>query len=130
MGQLAMIQAIIQQAGNVPDAEDEAELLPDFAEHGTYSRSLLEKHDRREPTLFNAHFFRVAELEALLENGGLDAEQIVGLEGIASLRRIENGLDDAASEKRNAVEDVVQRFREDTTVADISTHILAVGWVN
>jgi S-adenosylmethionine-dependent methyltransferase len=129
MGRLALVQAIIQQTGEIPNEEDEAELLPELAEQGTYNRSLLEKHGRREPTLFGAHFFRVAELESLFENGGFDVEQIVGLEGIASLRRIGNALDDVAPGKRNAIKDTIQLLREDETVADISTHILAVGRV-
>lgn len=124
MGRLAMIQAIIQQAG-AGDDNDETELLPEFAEHGTYSQKLLEAHGR-EPQCFDAHFFRVAELKALLSAGNLSTEQIVGLEGIASLRRLESELEDTTG-KREAIENVVRLFREDETVADFSTHILAVG---
>lgn len=95
-----------------------------FTEHGTYDQKLLEEHER-EPQCFDAHFFRVDELRSLFTAEGFDTEQIVGLEGIASLRRIERELDD--SDKRETIEEAVQLFRDDETVADISTHILAVG---
>lgn len=125
MGRLAMIQAIIQQAGATPEDDDETELLPAFAEHGTYSQELLETHGR-DPQCFAAHFFRVTELKDLLSAGSLHTEQIVGLEGIASLRRLESEFDGTTG-KRETIENVVRLFREDETVADFSTHILAVG---
>ncbi|WP_276253733.1 class I SAM-dependent methyltransferase [Halomontanus rarus] len=129
MGRLAMIQAIVQQAGSVPDAEDDVELLPAFADRGTYDLELLEAHarDDRDPACFGAHFFRAAELEALLEDNGLAVERLVGLEGIASLRRTESGLEDVDSDALEAIEETVRLLRDDRTVADISTHMLAVG---
>jgi hypothetical protein len=126
MGRLAMVQAMIQQAGEVPDNEDAVRMVSEFAENGTYSRELLDEYGL-EPTCFSAHFFRVAELERLLERCDLRVDRIVGLEGVASLRRVGSDLDDVAPEKREAVDDAVELLREDRSVADVSTHILAVA---
>ncbi|MCU4740013.1 class I SAM-dependent methyltransferase [Natronoglomus mannanivorans] len=128
MGRLAMIQAIVQETGTVPAEEDDVELLPKFADCGTYDRDLLEAVDR-DPTCFAAHFFRAAELEALLEENGLAVEHLVGLEGIASVRRTESGLEDVTPGALEAIERTVQLLRDDRTVADLSTHMLAVGRV-
>lgn len=123
MGRLAALQNIIQHAGEVPDEVDETELVPELARNGTYDRALLEAHGR-EPAGFDLHLFRVAELEALLENAGLAVETVAGLESVASLRR--EGLDDLSGEKRAAVEEAVDLLREDRAVADLSSHVLAV----
>jgi SAM-dependent methyltransferase len=127
VGRLAMLQFIIQQIGRRPDGSDNAALLADFAEHGTYDRELLEKHDC-EPHCFEAHFFRADELEALLERAGLDVQELAGLEGIASQRRLVEPLDETADEAaRESVAETVAQLRTDRTVADMSAHILAVA---
>ena len=126
MGRLAMVQAMVQTAGDLPADEDDVALAAELAESGTYDRDLLERHGR-EPSCFTAHFFRVAELEALLAGAGFDLETVAGLEGIASLRRTTDRLDDAAPEKRAAVREAVSALREDPSVADFSTHVLAVA---
>lgn len=122
MGRLAMVQALIQQAGS--EETDQTALLADFAERGTYDRELLEAHGQT-PQCFAAHFFRVAELERLFSTAGIDTERIIGLEGIASLRRVGRSVE--TPQIREALDAVVELFRTDETVADISTHILAIG---
>jgi SAM-dependent methyltransferase len=124
MGRLAVLQLLIQHTGEIADDEDEIELLPELAEHGTYNKELLEQYNR-EPTCFNLHLFRVDELEALLEEAGLEVKTIAGLEGFASLRR--SGLNDLETEKQEPIKQVIQSLREDRAVADISSHILAVS---
>lgn len=126
MGRLAVLQLLVQHAGNLPDEADEIELLPELANHGTYNRELLEAYGR-EPTCFNLHLFRVAELETLLEDAGLEVQTIAGLEGLTSLRR--SDLNNIEPDKQKPIKEVVQSLREDRTVADISSHILAVSTV-
>ncbi|GGL47621.1 class I SAM-dependent methyltransferase [Halocalculus aciditolerans] len=123
MGRLALVQAKLQQG-------DELALLPDLARDGTYDAALLREHGVDSPSLFAAHFFRVDELEALLETAGLDVETVAGLEGVASLRRTADGdVGDLDAEKRDAARETVDALREDRSVADFSTHILAVATV-
>lgn len=95
LGRLAMVQAMVQTVGDDPEADAAAAALPEFARTGDYDRDLLQRNDL-DPGCFAAHFFCVAELENLLESGGLTVETVVGLEGVASARRVADaGLEDA-----------------------------------
>ncbi|MFC4358063.1 class I SAM-dependent methyltransferase [Halobium salinum] len=129
MGRLAMVQAMVQAVGGDSDADAAAVVLPEFARTGDYDRELLSRHGL-DPGCFAAHFFRVGELERLLESGGLTVETVAGLEGVASARRVaDTDLEDADSAAREAVEETTDLLREDRTVADLSTHLLAVARV-
>lgn len=102
------------------------DLLPELSESGDYDADLLEG---RESEFTETHFFRAAEFESLLEDAGLSVESIVGLEGLASvysagrLRETAAGL---SEEEREWIRELVDRQRDDRTVADVSAHMLAV----
>lgn len=123
MGRLAALQTVVAHAGLVPSALDETELLPALARDGTYDRTLLNRFDR-EPTTFDCHLFRADEFEALLSGAGLHVETLAGLEGIASRRR--DDLDALGPDHREAIREVVAILREDRSVVDLSSHLLAV----
>lgn len=96
--------------------------LPEIARTGDYTQELLDEHGSEGWA--ECHFFRADELEALLESAGFEVEQLVGLEGVASV--MEPELAEASEEAVEAVKEVVRLLREDRTVADLSAHILAV----
>jgi SAM-dependent methyltransferase len=131
LGRLAMVQATVQAAGSDHDAAAPVTHLPEFVRTGDYDRDLLERAGVDPgPAPFTAHCFRVAELEGLLEAGGLTVETVAGLEGIASARRVADAdLEDVDADAREAVRETIGLLREDRTVADLSTHVLAVARV-
>lgn len=102
--------------------------LPGLAETGDFTAELLAKHDDTS-RFAEVHFFRAAELEDLLGDDGLDVETVVGLEGIASLfadDELREGVDALSETELDSIEAVVDAQRTDKTVADLSSHILAV----
>ena len=101
-------------------------LLADLAESGDYDADLL---GERDSDFVETHFFRAGELEVLLTEGGLVVEELLGLEGLASVYgsgRLEGLPDDVSERQRKHVRDLVETLRGDRTVADLSAHILAV----
>lgn len=102
------------------------DLLPDLAVSGDYDADLL---GDRESRFVETHFFRAGELEVLLTEAGLVVEELVGLEGLASVYgsgRLEGSPDDLSAEQRRHVRDLVDTLRGDRPVADLSAHMLAV----
>lgn len=118
MGRLAFLQILLKE---VPEAYH---LLPRLAETGDYSREVLEESEPDLPPFASCHFFRVSELEALLEQGGLRVREMVGLEGPAS--NLGTELNDSDTEQAEFVHEMMAQIREDRGVADMSEHILAV----
>lgn len=124
MGLLAVVENLILVG---PEFEQGLRQLPDLLETKTYSRELLEANDVDDPSFVECRFFRVADVEALLEGAGMTVETIAGLEGPASnLADVTTALED---EGMAIVEDAVERLLEDRAVADHSEHILAVATV-
>lgn len=103
--------------------EDHPGMLPELAETGDYTAELVAEAGGEGWA--ECHFFRADEFEALLEAGGLAVEQLVGLEGPASL--LGPDLEEAPDAAMSAVREVVASLREDRAVADLSEHILAVA---
>lgn len=104
------------------------ELLPDLAETGDFDADLLSEHDTRAG-FTETHFFRVAELEELLEDAGFEVGTLAGLEGVASLHgdgAFADALADLDDEAVAGVRRVVERLLEDRAAADLSSHLLAV----
>jgi len=102
------------------------DLLPELAVSGDYDADLL---DGRESRFVETHFFRAGELEVLLTEAGLVVEELVGLEGLASVYgagRLEGSPGDLTDEQREHVRNLVGTLRDDRMVADLSAHILAV----
>jgi SAM-dependent methyltransferase len=124
MGRLAALQTVARHSGRLPPAEDETELLPELARTGDYDRELLDSFDR-EPTGPPMHLFRVAELEALLDDAGLTVEAVTGLESVVSQRR--EDFDELDDDHRGALRETVTELRGDRAVADLSGHFLAVA---
>lgn len=118
MGRLAFLQIVIKR---VPEAYD---LLPRLAETGDYTRDVVGDRETDFPPFASSHFFRVDELEKLLENGGLSIETIVGLEGPASNMGTE--LKNSNSRQGESLSEMMGRIREDRGVAEMSEHILVV----
>ncbi|MFB6111159.1 MAG: class I SAM-dependent methyltransferase [Halobacteriaceae archaeon] len=121
MGLLAALQTIARVAGR--KAPSETELLAPLARSGTYDAALLESHDL-EPTSPPMHLFRAQELVALLRAADMRVVGVTGLEGVASQRRTDEGLDEG---DREAIKDAVAALRWDPAVADLSGHMLALG---
>lgn len=98
------------------------EILPEVAKSGDYTQKLLDGVEGEGWA--ECHFFRATEFESLLESADLSVEQLVGLEGLASVMQPE--LEDASEEAVNAVREVFQILQNDQSVADVSEHMLAV----
>jgi SAM-dependent methyltransferase len=102
------------------------DLLADLAMSGDYDADLL---DDRESRFVETHFFRAGELEVLLSEASLVVEELVGLEGLASVYgagRLEGSPGDLSDEQREYVRNLVGTLRDDRSVADLSAHLLAV----
>jgi SAM-dependent methyltransferase len=123
MGRLNLLVLLLLS----PDRDvDRFGLLADLAESGDYDADLM---GERGSDFVETHFFRAGELEVLLTEGGLVVEELVGLEGLASVygsARLEGLPDDVSERQRDHVRDLVETLRGDRTVADLSAHILAV----
>jgi len=102
------------------------DLLAELAMSGDYDADLL---DGRESRFVETHFFRAGELEVLLTEAGLVVEELVGLEGLASVYgagRLAESPEDLSDEQREHVRNLVDTLRGDRSVADFSAHLLAV----
>ena len=110
-----------------PDRDVERfDLLPELAETGDYDADLL---DGRGSEFVETHFFRADELEGLLSGAGLTVEELVGLEGLASVYgagSLEGLPADLSDHQREHVRRLVETLRGDRAVADCSAHVLAV----
>ena len=125
MGLLGATMITVQYAGRVEEKLDDLVLLPDLVREGDYTPELTERHGI-DPAIFDCHFFRRDELEALLSDAGLIVESVVALEGVAATRR--SHFEDLDAEDRDAIREVNDLLRTDPTVADVSPHMLAVCW--
>ena len=123
MGFVAVVQNLIKVGGDFPAGVRQ---LPGLVETGTYSESLIEAAGVEDPTFVACHFFRTDELRELLESGGVRVETIAGLEGPAS--NFDEEVEEIDPALRENVAAVVRELREDPTIADLSNHILAVGY--
>jgi SAM-dependent methyltransferase len=102
------------------------DLLPELAVSGDYDADLL---DGRDSKFVETHFFRAGEFEVLLTEAGLVVEELVGLEGLASVYdagRLGESPADLSDEQRAHVRNLVDTLRGDRSVADLSAHLLAV----
>lgn len=99
-------------------------LLVPLAETGDYTDGLVEATDSTGG-FTEGHFYRVDGLERELESAGFAVESIAGLEGLASNMQAE--LADASPAAMEDVRALVERLREDRSVADVSEHVLAVA---
>lgn len=117
MGRLACLKYSIRHGLDV-----HPEILPEIAASGDYTQELLDSVGA--DGWAECHFFRASEFRSLLESADLSVEQLVGLEGPASVMQPE--LEDAPEEAVAAVREVVQRLQNDRYVADASEHMLAV----
>ncbi|MFB6151564.1 MAG: methyltransferase domain-containing protein [Haloarculaceae archaeon] len=99
-----------------------------LARTGDYDADFVERLDH-DSMFTETHFFRADEFEALLAGAGLTVEELVGLEGLASvftagrLRERAEGLSDG---ERDGVRALVEELRDDRATADVSAHVLAV----
>lgn len=122
MGLLGAVQLYLLTGHNL-------EALPALLEHGDYDSALLGEYEY-ENEFTATHFFRRAELESLLENGGLDVVTTVGLEGLASPlhdSQFKGRLNEVTDAERAALEETVRRTNSDPLVAELSVHMLAVA---
>lgn len=100
----------------------------ELAETGDYDREFVDRLDY-DSAFTETHFFRADEFEELLSESGLAVEELVGLEGLASvlsagpLRERAEALSD---DQRAGVRALVDELRGDRSVVDLSAHMLAV----
>lgn len=125
MGFIAVIERMMQVAD---EFEQGVLQLPGLLDSQTYSAELLDATGVEQPSFVECHFFRADELRQLLAENGFSVAAVVGLEGVAS--NFEDPLREASDEALEYIREVVGNpdFREDPTVADMSNHILAVGY--
>ena len=105
------------------------EALPDLLEHGDYDSALLEPYGYENESTAT-HFFRREELRSLLARNGLNDVSTTGLEGLASVlhdERLRDRLADVSDGEREAIERSVDLTSDESAVADLSIHMLAVG---
>jgi hypothetical protein len=84
---------------------------------------------RREEGLRQAGVDRADEFEDLLSEGGLTVEELVGLEGLASVLSagpLRERAEDLSDDQRAGVRALVDELRGDRSVVDLSAHMLAV----
>ena len=123
MGLLGAVMITVQYASRVDKGADDLALMPDLVRERDYTADLAQRHDM-DPTIFDCHFFRRDELVHLLSNAGLDVERVTALEGTAGLRRTHfEELNEAA---RNTIRELNDLLRTDSSLADVSPHMLAV----
>jgi hypothetical protein len=124
MGLLGFVQLKLATGHNVG-------ALPALLEHGNYDADLLDPlgyENEFAPT----HFFRREELLALLEDAGIAVETVTALEGLGSLYHdaaTRDRIADLDSDEREAIVATLDELRTDPAVADLSVHVLAVGYV-
>lgn len=121
MGRLNFLQILL-------GGHEKLAAVPEIAETGDYAPAVLAEYGY-DQDFAPTHFFRVDEFEALLEAAGLAVDRVVGLEGLAScftIQSLRETTEELDGERRERVRDLVERQREDRTVADLSAHMLAV----
>lgn len=125
MGLLSAVVTTIHHTGRerFDDTAADYPILPDLVADGDYTGDLCVDHGV-EPTMADCHFFRADELERLLADAGLDVETLAALEGVASTRR--DGFDALDDDRRSVIREVNDVLREDRSVVDLSSHMLAV----
>ncbi|WP_435347044.1 class I SAM-dependent methyltransferase [Haloarchaeobius sp. HRN-SO-5] len=126
MGLLAAVLNTVRATGRVDGAVDDVAILPELVAEQDYTGDLCARHGV-EPLMADCHFFRAAELESLLRDSGLTVEALAALEGVGSIRR--DGFDSLDDDRRDVVREVNDHLREDRSVVDVSSHMLAVGRV-
>jgi len=122
MGLLGAVQLYLLTGHNL-------EALPALLEHGDYDSELLEEYGY-ENEFTATHFFRRDELQSLLAENGIAVETVTGLEGLASPLhddRLRTNLEGISDAEREALEKTVRRTDGESTVTDLSVHMLAVG---
>jgi len=122
MGRLAVLQNLIRSPEYAP-------AVGPVLEHGTYDAQLARDHlsHLEEPAFTACHFFRAAELEAALEEAGLEVTALLGLEGVAANVGERLPLEDLSEETVDEVTASVRSLRDDPAVVDWSNHLLAVA---
>jgi len=123
MGRLNFLSILLIEASHL-------DLLPEFAETRDYDQQLL---DGRDAHFTETHSFRAEEFKSLLNRGGLTVETLVGLEGLSSLfsaGRLRDTANNLSGEQDEWIHKLVSDQREDSTVVDLSAHMLAVCQAN
>lgn len=123
MGLLGAVMITVQYAGRVSEETDDLSLMPDLIRERDYTADLAQRHDM-DPVIFDCHFFRRDELVGLLSNAGLDVETVSALEGVAGLRRTH--FEELNEQARNTIRELNDLLRTDSSLADMSPHMLAV----
>jgi SAM-dependent methyltransferase len=112
---------------NYPEADLSAadwRVLEHLLETGDYTADAVERFGAEEGWAEH-HAFRVAELEDLLAEAGLEPQRVVALEGIAS--NLHDELSGADDEAVDAVRRIAAHLRDDRSAADVSEHFLVVA---
>lgn len=123
IGLLGAVMITVQYAGRVDEEADDLALMPDLVREWEYTADLARRHEM-DPTIFDCHFFRRDELADLLSAGGLAVETIAALEGVAALRR--SHFEELDEEARDTIRGLNDLLRTDSSLADVSPHMLAV----
>lgn len=125
IGRLGAVRYTLKELGGTDDPDPaRSEVLAHFARTGDYTAALVDRVDAPEGWAEN-HTFRVAELEGLLEEAGLEPERVVALEGITAT--LHDELEEPPEHVADAVREITTRLRENRALADVSEHFLVVA---
>lgn len=119
MGLLGFVQLQLLTGRNV-------RALPALLEHGDYDADLLDPYGY-ENAFTATHFFRRAEFESLLATNGVAEPTISALEGLGSPFHDEAMRDRLDGDDHESALETLDSLRDDSVVADLSIHMLAVG---
>ncbi|NHN41020.1 class I SAM-dependent methyltransferase [Halorubellus sp. JP-L1] len=124
IGRVGGVRRALKSLGEADDPHPgRSEVLEHYARTGDFTEGVLERFDLGDGWAEN-HAFRVAELESLLEAGGLDPERVVALEGPTAALHEE--LADPLEHVADAARAVAAEFRDDRALADVSEHFLVL----
>lgn len=123
------VMGLLNLLGIMLAGRNKITILPDLAQTGDYTPEQVANADV-DSDFTSTHFFRRAEFEELMGSGGLDVEQVIGLEGVASgyaEEQLRETTDELSADERAAIRELVEYYRTDSTVTDLSAHMLALG---
>lgn len=124
IGRLGAVRYGIKNAAEEGAAPADWRVVEHVLETGDYTEDAVERFGAEEGWAEN-HTFRVAELETLLSDAGLDPKQVVALEGVAA--NLHEELADADEAAVDAVGRIAASLRHDRAAADVSEHFMVLA---
>lgn len=123
---MGLVNALRTIATGVPEF-DQTSLLPEFAEDGLYTHKRANNSpiQDEDAEFTECKFFRADEFKTFLQNQGVLVNDLIGLESITY-----GTSNELTSRQETAIREAVSALGNDSTIVDLSPHILAVGTLN